>query len=192
MDRMATSFAISFHPVVTADQGVTNARIDFDRLFAEHADAIYGYALRMVGDPDRAADIAQDTFIKAHRRLDTLADPAAARAWIFRIASRTALDEIRRRRWTHPFDSTAAAERADPRPGPEAEVAARTLDDRLQRALLRLKPAQRQCLILSDVEDMASPEIGAVMGFTPGGVRTLLCRARADMRRFLAEEGLIR
>jgi RNA polymerase sigma-70 factor (ECF subfamily) len=68
----------------------------------------------------------------------------------------------------------------------------RRLDDRLQRSLLRLKPAQRQCLVLSDVEDMAATEIASVMDMTPGAVRTLLCRARADMRRMLAEEGLTR
>jgi RNA polymerase sigma-70 factor (ECF subfamily) len=174
-----------------ANSDVTSEQIDFDRLFQAHADAVYGYTLRMVGDPDRAADISQDTFIKAHRQLGTLSSPDAARTWLFRIASRTAIDEIRRRRWTHPFGSDDF-DRPDPAPGPEGQAMARRLDDRLQRSLLRLKPAQRQCLVLSDVEDMAAAEIGLVMEMTPGAVRTLLSRARAEMRRLLAEEGLIR
>ena len=75
-------------------------RAEFDRLFTEYAAPIYNYALRMVGDPDRAADIAQDTFIKAYRKLDTLADAASARSWLYRIATNTAIDEMRRRRGT--------------------------------------------------------------------------------------------
>ena len=47
---------------------------EFDRIFTAYSAPIFNYALRMVGDPDRAADIAQDTFIKAYRKLDTLTD----------------------------------------------------------------------------------------------------------------------
>jgi RNA polymerase sigma-70 factor (ECF subfamily) len=166
----------------------------FDRLFEEYADAIFGYALRLVGDRDRAADIAQDTFVKAYRSLETLTDPGTARAWLFRIASNTAIDEMRRRRWTRPFGSDAVryAQRPDPRPGPEEQVMAAALDDRLQGALLQLKAPQRQCLLLSDLEGMAASEIGAVMNLSPGAVRTLLSRSRAEMRRLLAAEGMTR
>jgi len=188
---MAAWFASLSRSTAVANREVTPERIDFDRFFQTHADAVYGYVLRIVGDPDRAADIAQDTFIKAHRQLASLTDPGAARTWLFRIASHTAIDEIRRRRWTHPFGA-ADLDRPDTSPGPEAVAMNRRLDDRLQRSLLRLKPAQRQCLVLSDVEDMAATEIASVMDMTPGAVRTLLCRARADMRRMLAEEGLTR
>ena len=173
---------------------MTREQGDFDRLFEEYADAIFRYALRLVGDPDRAADIAQDTFIKAHHSLATLTDAGAARAWLFRIASNTAMDEMRRRRWTRPFGSDAARyeQRPDPRPGPEAQVMAGTLDHRLQIALLRLKAPQRQCLLLSDLEGMTASEIGVVMDLTPGAVRTLLSRSRAEMRRLLAAEGMTR
>jgi len=66
------------------------------------------------------------------------------------------------------------------------------LDERIGRALLRLRPNHRQCLLLSDLEDMSSQQIGAVMGMSRGAVRVLLSRARAEMRRHLAAEGLTR
>jgi RNA polymerase sigma-70 factor (ECF subfamily) len=66
------------------------------------------------------------------------------------------------------------------------------LDDRIQRALMRLRPNHRQCLVLSDIEDMSPTQIAEVMGMSYGAVRTLLCRARGEMRRHLAAEGLIR
>ena len=171
-------------------------RAEFDRLFTEYAAPIYNYALRMVGDADRAADIAQDTFIKAYRKLDTLADAASARSWLYRIATNTAIDEMRRRRGTvrmgESDQETGPLEQADGGPGPETQVLAGLLDERIGRALLRLRPNHRQCLVLSDVEDMSAQQIGEVMEMSSGAVRVLLCRARGEMRRLLAAEGLVR
>jgi DNA-directed RNA polymerase specialized sigma24 family protein len=57
---------------------------------------------------------------------------------------------------------------------------------------MRLRPNHRQCIVLSDLEDMSAHDIGEVMGLSYGAVRTLLCRARGEMRRNLAAEGLLR
>src|SRR5438093_9679502 len=167
---------------------------EFDRIFSEYSTPIYNYVLRMVGDADRAADIAQDTFIKAYRKLDILTDATSTRSWIYRIATNTAIDEMRRRRWVRPMgeDAERHAQRPDERPGPEAQVIGAMLDDRLERAILRLQPNRRQCLLLSDVEDMSAQQIGEVMGMSHGAVRVLLCRARGEMRKLLASEGLVR
>jgi RNA polymerase sigma-70 factor (ECF subfamily) len=167
---------------------------DFARLFDEYSSPIFNYVLRMVADPDRAADITQDTFIKAYRKLDTVTDAAATRSWLYRIATNTAIDDMRRRRMTTtmPDDAPTFANRPDHRPGPEAEVMSRTLDHRVQRALLTLRPNHRQCLLLSDLEDMSAQQIGEVMDLSYAAVRTLLCRARGEMRRALAAEGFAR
>lgn len=168
-------------------------RAAFDRLFRDYEHPIFNFALRMVGDADRAADIAQDTFIKAYRKLDTLTDATATRAWIYRIATNTALDELRRRRPTAPMPDDETSDRlADQHPGPEARLMSAQLDERIGRALLRLRPNHRQCLLLSDLEEMNAQQIGDVMEMRPGAVRVLLCRARGEMRRLLAAEGMIR
>jgi RNA polymerase sigma-70 factor, ECF subfamily len=70
----------------------------FAQLFEEYSAAIYSYVLRMVADPDRAADITQDTFIKAYRKLDTVTEATSTRSWLYRIATNTAIDDMRRRR----------------------------------------------------------------------------------------------
>ena len=98
----------------------------------------------MVGDRDRAEDITQDTFIKAYRKLDTLTDEISTRSWLYRIA-----DEHRHRRdASTALLLTTATPRIAPIiwPGPDAQVMAGMLDDSIQRALLRLRPNQRQCL----------------------------------------------
>ncbi len=166
----------------------------FAQLFDEFSAPIFNYVLRMVGDADRAADITQDTFIKAYRKLDTVTDAASTRSWLYRIATNTAIDDMRRRRMVSPMgdDAPAYANRADDRPGPEAQVLAATLDERVQRALSTLRPNHRQCLLLSDLEDMSAQQIGEVMGISYAAVRTLLCRARGEMRRALAAEGFAR
>jgi RNA polymerase sigma-70 factor, ECF subfamily len=166
----------------------------FARLFEEFSAPIYNYVLRMVADADRAADITQDTFIKAYRKLDTLTDATSTRSWLYRIATNTAIDEMRRRRMvtTMPDDAPAFANRPDLGPGPEAQAMSSTLDDRIARALMTLRPNHRQCLLLSDLEDMSAQQIGEVMNLSYAAVRTLLCRARGEMRRALAAEGLSR
>jgi len=166
----------------------------FARLFDEFSAPIFNYVLRMVSDADRAADITQDTFIKAYKKLDTVTDAAATRSWLYRIATNTAIDDMRRRRMVTPMrdDEPTFANRPDPRPGPEAEVMAGTLDERVQRALMTLRPNHRQCLLLSDLEDMSAMQIGEVMDLSYAAVRTLLCRARGEMRRALAAEGMVR
>ncbi|MDQ2853595.1 MAG: sigma-70 family RNA polymerase sigma factor [Chloroflexota bacterium] len=170
-----------------------SSEAEFDRLFNQYSAPVYNYILRMVGDADRAADIAQDTFIKAYRKLHTLTDASSARAWIYRIATNTAIDAMRRNRHTVRMDlEDRPVEQPDGGPGPETQVLSGLLDERIGRALLRLKPNHRQCLILSDVEDMSATQIGEVMEMSGGAVRVLLCRARAEMRRLLAAEGLVR
>jgi RNA polymerase sigma-70 factor (ECF subfamily) len=166
----------------------------FAQLFDEFSAPIYNYVLRMVADPDRAADITQDTFIKAYRKLDTVTDAASTRSWLYRIATNTAIDDMRRRRMVTPMrdDAPTFANRPDERPGPEAQVMASTLDERVQRALGTLRPNHRQCLLLSDLEDMSAQQIGEVMGLSYAAVRTLLCRARGEMRRALSAEGFAR
>ena len=175
-------------------EGSDAGKAEFDRIFIEFSTPIYNYVLRMVGDADRAADIAQDTFIKAYRKLSTLTDASSTRSWLYRIATNTAIDEMRRSRHTVPMgdDEDRPVEQPDGGPGPETQVLSGLLDDRIGRALLRLKANHRQCLILSDIEDMGAGQIGEVMGMSNGAVRVLLCRARGEMRRLLAAEGLVR
>ena len=168
--------------------------IEFAHLFEEYSAPIYNYVLRMVSDADRAADITQDTFIKAYRKLDTVTDATSTRSWLYRIATNTAIDDMRRRRNVTPMDADAPAfaNRPDLQPGPEAQIMAATLDERVQRALMSLRPNHRQCLLLSDLEDMSAQQIGEVMDLSYGAVRTLLCRARGEMRRALSAEGFAR
>ena len=194
MRSMAVPGPIPWDEPAVTRRTVDSREIEFARLFEEFSAPIHNYVLRMVGDHDRAADITQDTFIRAYRKLDTITEATSTRSWLYRIATNTAIDDMRRRRMVTPMgdDAPAFANRPDQSPGPEAQVMASTLDERVQRALLTLRPNHRQCLLLSDLDDMSAQQIGEVMGLSYAAVRTLLCRARGEMRRALSAEGFAR
>jgi DNA-directed RNA polymerase specialized sigma24 family protein len=67
-----------------------------EELFAAHHGEIYAYLIRMLRDPELAADLTQDAFVKAYRNYNVLEKPENARAWLYQIAHRVALDHIRR------------------------------------------------------------------------------------------------
>jgi len=69
----------------------------FDEMFTRYHGRIYGYLLGMVGDVEQAHDLTQDTFLKAYRALPTTRDLVLP-AWLYRIATNTALDALRHRR----------------------------------------------------------------------------------------------
>ena len=93
---LARSVALWGQADMTRDRATARAVVE--ELFRLHGDEIYSYLARMLRDDELAADLAQDTFVKAYRAFDSLEEPARARAWLYQIANRTALDELRRRK----------------------------------------------------------------------------------------------
>lgn len=155
-------------------------------LFARHHGEIYAYLLRMMRDPEVAADMAQDAFIKAYRNYETLEKPENARAWLYQIAHRVALDEIRRRKiirfvpWTG--ESRGAA------PSAEHLVMDANLTGDMQRALARIPERQRAALLLAELHDLSGLELAAALGVSHVAARALLTRARESLRQALAAE----
>ena len=157
-----------------------------ETLFARHHAEIHVYLLRMVRDPELAADLTQDAFVKAYRNYDTLEKPENARAWLYQIAHRVALDEIRRRKiirflpWTG--ESRGAA------PSAEHTVMDLRLSGDLQRALERIPERQRAALLLAELHDLTGLELAAALGVSHVAARALLTRARESLRQALAAE----
>jgi RNA polymerase sigma-70 factor (ECF subfamily) len=157
-----------------------------EALFAKHQSEIYAYLLRMMRDPEVAADMTQDAFIKAYRNYETLEKPENARAWLYQIAHRVALDEIRRRKiirflpWTG--ESRGAA------PSAEHLVMDARLSGDLQRALERIPERQRAALLLAELHDLTGLELAAALGVSHVAARALLTRARESLRQALAAE----
>jgi RNA polymerase sigma-70 factor, ECF subfamily len=157
-----------------------------EELFAAHHGEIYAYLIRMLRDADLAADLTQDAFVKAYRNYDTLEKPENARAWLYQIAHRVALDHIRRQKivrflpWTG--ESRGAA------PSTERLVMDAHLSSDMQRALERIPERQRAALLLAELHDLTGLELAAALGVSHVAARALLTRARESLRQALAAE----
>ena len=162
------------------------ARAFVEELFARHHTEIFAYLTRMLRDPELAADLTQDAFVKAYRAYETLEDPAHARAWLYQIAHRVALDEIRRRKIVRFLPWTGESRGSVP--SAEHLVMETRLSGDLARALDRIPECQRAALLLAEVHDLTGLELAAALGVSHVAARALLTRARESLRQALAAE----
>ncbi len=171
--------------VSAASEGATD-RTFIEELFALHHSEIYAYIFRMVRDADVAADFAQDTFVKAYRAQASLEDRAKARAWLYQIAHRVVLDEMRRRRIVRFLPWTG--ENYGSAPSAEHLAMEMRLSGPLARALARIPERQRAALLLAEVGDLTGLELAETLGISHVAARALLTRARESLRQALADE----
>lgn len=172
-------------------------RPDPQTLLLEHGDAAYHFAYRLTGQADDAADLVQDGFLKAFEKLGRY-DPARPfRPWLFQILYRLFVDRTRRNRlvsWLsldgQPSDADGSQELALPSPeaNPLDRLAAKSDEERLRRALLRLSPAARTTLTLYDIEGLSYEEVASVLQCPVGTVRSRLFDARRRLRNLLESE----
>ncbi len=157
-----------------------------EELFAKHHGEIYSYLMRMLRDPELAADLTQDAFVKAYRNYESLEKAENARAWLYQIAHRVALDELRRRKIVR-FLPWSGESRGS---APSAEHLAMDLrlSGDLERALARIPERQRSALLLAELHDLTGVELAAALGVTHVAARALLTRARESLRQALAVE----
>lgn len=153
---------------------------------------LYWSCLRLVGDPDEAEDVVQETFVRAYERLGDFDPTYRFYTWIYRIARNRCLNVLRRRRvWglvtlSDPERAPllAAAERSD-RPAEDRELARALVDCRAN-----LPVDQREVFDLRHADDLSYREIAAAVGAPEGTVMSRLARAREKMRACLESKGV--
>lgn len=163
----------------------------FNRLVLAYQDIVYGQAYRMLGDPEPAADAAQETFIAAFRNMKNFRG-GSFRAWLLRIATNTCYDELRRRqrRPTTPLEPADAEDDevesphwlADTEHSPEEAAEKAELERALQHCLEGLPPEFRTVVILVDLQGLDYAEAGTAIGSPVGTVKSRLARARLRLR----------
>jgi RNA polymerase sigma-70 factor (ECF subfamily) len=165
----------------------------FRRLVESHMRAVYGLAYRILGNPDDADDVAQETFVRAHHALDRYDERYSFYTWLRAIATRIALNEVakRKRRRTEAGDAfdTASETVADRGADALARLADVELRDAVRRAMDTLPDEFRAVLVLRAEQEMSYAEIAAALDVPLGTVMSRLHRARALLRRALDREG---
>lgn len=153
-------------------------RSAFEAAVSQHYDHLVRRLALIVGDHEEARDLAQSAFLKAyeHRRRFSGGD---ARAWLFTIGIRLALNETRRRRrWRRWLGDHAPS-----------DTWVLETDPDLWAALDQLDRRQRTALVLTLVEGYTHAEVAETLGVPAGTVASWLSRAKAALRRELSEEG---
>jgi RNA polymerase sigma-70 factor (ECF subfamily) len=156
----------------------------FEELYRQHATRLYNLAFRMLGNAADAEDAVQDTFLLAHRRLDSFRGEAALGTWLYRLAVNQCLDRLRSRagREAQATDSLDEPERTwQPAARPERPL--ERLD--LKRAIARLPDGSRTVFVLHDVEGLEHREIGKMLGISEGTSKSQLHKARLRLREML-------
>ena len=162
---------------------------DVGALFTAHRDRIHRYILRMVRDRAEAEDLTQETFLRSHRHLDTLRDPEAMRAWLYRIATHVCLDRLRQRKRLMPLASDDAPERSEPpavgTPSVLQVVEQKEMSACVQGYLDQLPDSYRAVILLHDLHSLTAAQIAELLGVRVGTVKIRLHRARRKLQEAL-------
>lgn len=183
MSHLATSMRISG----SADSaGSAESEAAFEQLIERHERDVFGYLWRMTGDEQAAYDLSQETFLRAWRHFGKVATYEQPRAWLFRVATRLALNYRRDQRTAiQTLDLGAAEAHTSGEPDP----AARTAEwDAIEAALLALPKRLRAAMILRDVYGYHADEIAGMLQVSRAAAKMAISRAREQFRAQYSHE----
>ena len=159
---------------------------DWEEVARRYGRFLFTVAYRLTGRSDDAEDLVQEVLIRVRRGLETYR-PGSMEGWLSRITTNVFLDEVRRRK-RRPVDALPDdPERVLPRAhSPEEALAAVSLPDHVQSALLRLPDDYRVAVVMCDVGGLSYAEIGDALEVPVGTVRSRIHRGRAMLREVLS------
>lgn len=169
----------------------------FNQLVLAYQELVYNVALRILGDPDGAADATQEAFLSAFQSVGAFRG-GSFKVWLLRIVTNGCYDYLRarKRRPAESLDDIVVEEDSGPAiastfESPEDHALRMDVQAEVQRCLRLLPAEQRVTLVLSDVHGLSYEEIAAVTKSSLGTVKSRLSRARAQMRDLLRQRELL-
>ncbi|WP_435864321.1 sigma-70 family RNA polymerase sigma factor [Streptomyces phaeochromogenes] len=188
----------------------TDTDAGFAELLEPYRRELQVHCYRMTGSYDEAEDLVQETFLKAWRSREAYEGRASVRTWLYRIATNTCVDHLRRHQRTpHPYERLPGMEHGKSEPptriewlqpypdelladipaeeaGPESQALSReTVELVFLAALQHLPPRQRAVLILRDVVGLPATETAGLLDLSTASVNSALQRARPALREHL-------
>ena len=153
-----------------------------------HEGPLLRFATRLLGDPDRARDVVQETFTKLCRQPQSRVDGHAAE-WLFTVCRRAALDVLRKENRMNRFAEGQAERLVSPEPAPAAQAEQHESCERVLALIDRLPLHQQEVVRLKFQEGFSYQEISAITRLSIGNVGFLLHTALATLRREMTRAG---
>jgi RNA polymerase sigma-70 factor (ECF subfamily) len=196
--RSALARAEALHDAGLVQRFNAGDQTAFVEIVTRYRAKLLHVALGLLRNHADAEEIAQDTFIRAHRSLALFRGESSLAAWLHCITLNLARNRYwyffrRRRHVTQSLDNTVNAESsttyadmiASPAPGPVREASSREFSAEVNACMARLNPRQREILLLRNVRQLSYREISRMLGISIGTVKSRVARARENLRGLL-------
>ena len=180
--------------VEKAKQGDQDA---FEQLVLDNQNRVYSLALRLVGDREEAADLAQEAFMKAWQGLRSFQGESSFATWVYRLTTNVCIDHLRKQKRREAVEPVVSLD--DPDSGwaepstwerdPQRLLERSERGEALARGLEKLPDWQRQVLVLRELSGLSYQEIGQALSLDIGTVKSRIARARLNLRKILLEDG---
>jgi len=166
---------------------IVREAMTFEDVVREHQDAVYGAALRVLGDRDAALDAANQTFMNAYRSRASYDPSRPIKHWLLRIAINEAITigRARTRERARSASEADAVSLADSAALPERAALDRESRDGIRAAVARLPDLYREVVVLRYFNELSVDEVAAVLGRSSSTVGVQLLRGRQLLRKAL-------
>lgn len=169
----------------------------FEQLVLDNQNRVYSLALRLLGDREEAADLAQEAFVKAWQGLSSFQGESSFATWVYRLTTNVCIDYLRKKKRREAVEPAVSlddedsgwAEPADWEGDPQKQLEQSERGNALARALERLPEWQRRALMLRELSGLSYQEIGQALELDIGTVKSRISRARLSLRKILLEDG---
>ncbi|WP_035359825.1 sigma-70 family RNA polymerase sigma factor [Edaphobacter aggregans] len=156
----------------------------------EYLDVLYSYALVLTRNQAEAADLVQETYVRAMQAMERLAADSNIKGWLLTILRNVWLNQVRRRRHgpqmiQTEFGDDVASSLIEPSKGPHDLYVSKIEVEQVRAAIQELPLQFREVILLREYEDLSYQEIAIVLGCPIGTVMSRLGRARAKLRSLL-------
>lgn len=166
----------------------------FEQLLERYQKTVYHQALRLLNNPEDAADVTQEVFLKVWKHLPGFRGESGFATWLYRLTDNAAIDLIRRekkRQGDRSLDDEDSAPLfpPDPSPTPQQAVEGQERSQAVALGLRQLSGEHRRILVLREINGLSYDEIGSILGLSPGTVKSRLARARTALAKILQKTG---
>lgn len=171
----------------------------FDQLVIKYQKRIFNLTYRMLGNYEEANDLAQETFIRAYKKLGSFRKEASFYTWLYRLASNLCKNKLRQWQRQGQFQTQSLhnpvgdGQRelinciSDQTDGPDKILEKKDLEQCVQRAIDSLQEDHRLVVILRDIQGLSYQEVAAILGCQEGTVKSRLHRARDELKERLKD-----